>query len=430
LLALAACRGGVDLEPPPVGAGGGATGTSAAVPCPSPVRHSFEGTPWISARRLGASPAGGFTLVGAFSGTLDLGTEQPLGPDGGTFLAHLDVTGQPTSSKLLGAYRIVDAAFDAAGNIVVAAQVFGPFDFGAGPVGQAGANLDILELDPEGALLWSRGFSVAGVGELDVGRVSVDAAGGVVVSGTIAGTVDFGDGPLPGPSPGTGLACFALRLGPQGDLVYGRQLGTGAACVAGAAAVGTAGDAVYFGIFSPTELGAAGTLTLGDATLTTPTWSTLAVRLDPAGDVVWADAYPMVDVTDAVMAPDGAAVIAGSYNSVDAVLVDQPLPADGNTFVAALDPAGKLRWSYPFDGIPTDSVVLGPGSDVVFGGGGSIVRLDPVQASLCSSADDQALLGGSGGTVAVDAAGNLLEATSSSAYDAASNDLTVLALPR
>jgi hypothetical protein len=429
LLALAACRSGVDLEPSTgIHGAGGAPGTSAAVPCPPSVQRTIAGTPSIAAPGLGTSPAGGFTLVGAFSGTVDLGTGLPLGTDGGSFLAHLDVTGAPTSAKLLGTYSIADAAFDAAGNIVVVAKVFGPFDFGAGPVGQAGENLDILKLDPEGALLWSRAFPIADIVELDIGRISADADGGIVVAGMISGSVDFGDGPLPGPSPATKLACFALRLDPQGNLVYGRQLGAGAPCQGNAAAVGATGEAVFFGIFSGTGVDAPGTLTLGDATWTTTNWSALAVRLDPAGEVVWADAYPMVYVADAVMAPDGAAVIVGGYKG-GTVLVDQPLPAEGDSFVAALDAAGKARWCYPFDGIPAGSVALGPGSDVVFGGDGSIVRLDPVKASLCNVVDDQ-VYGGGGSRVAVDAAGDLLEVSASSAYDATSNVLTVLAAPR
>ena len=158
------------------------------------------------AKRIAVDAGGNVILGGTFWGTMDFGGGPPLPAPGpynqGAFVAKFSgVNGSniwsrafPYSQFDLGA----TVAVDAAGRVLVTGSFIGTGDFGGGPVTSAGAG-DVFVAEysgVDGSHLWSRHFA-SSVGEYGLGEgVAADASGNVVVTGALAGTMDFGGGPL------------------------------------------------------------------------------------------------------------------------------------------------------------------------------------------------------------------------------------------
>src|SRR5205814_1754525 len=113
-------------------------------------------------------------------------------------------------------------AVDGEGDVLVTGEAAGNVDFGGGPLGDAGIGFDIfvVKLDSTGSHLWSKRFGDAanqgGAG------IAVDAAGGVLVTGFLAGTADFGGGSLP--SKGS-ADVFVAKLDADGGYLWANRFG-------------------------------------------------------------------------------------------------------------------------------------------------------------------------------------------------------------
>jgi hypothetical protein len=120
-----------------------------------------------------------------------------LSPDGATIWAdHLaGNVGNPFTG---------DATTDGAANIAVAGFVdagsVGPSFGGASPVPSGNTGHYVINLAPDGALRWTRGFATqSGNIAQNVARLAFAAGGALAVSGNFDNTVDFGTGPLTAP---------------------------------------------------------------------------------------------------------------------------------------------------------------------------------------------------------------------------------------
>ena len=128
-------------------------------------------------------------------------------------------------SKRFGdsAYQAVDSlAVDAAGNVLVSGTLKGTIDFGGGPLVAAGvSDVFVVKLDSAGNHLWSKRFGAASSYE-DSTQIAVSSAGDVAVTGSVTGTVDFGGGPLVGAGGGN---AFVIKLDAAGTHLWSRRFG-------------------------------------------------------------------------------------------------------------------------------------------------------------------------------------------------------------
>jgi hypothetical protein len=93
--------------------------------------------------------------------------------------------------------QLTAVAADDAGFVVVAGHANEPLDFGAGPIGaQSARSLFVVKLDPDGRPVWAHTYKDAGYSYSTPTSVAIDRAGNVVVVGGIYGPIDFGGGPL------------------------------------------------------------------------------------------------------------------------------------------------------------------------------------------------------------------------------------------
>ena len=114
-------------------------------------------------------------------------------------------------------------AVGASEKIVVTGCIFGPTDFGGGPIGKYGSVV-VVELAPDGSHLWSRAFD--GSGGCMGPSAAVDAAGNIVLAGTLPST---GDQLTLGTTTVTSPDMFVARLGPTGDVLWAKPIGDHAA---------------------------------------------------------------------------------------------------------------------------------------------------------------------------------------------------------
>ena len=195
---------------------------------------------------------GGVLVVGAFQGAIDLGGGALVSAgQRDAFVAKLDPAGAHLWSRRFGdagAQQALAAATDGAGNVLVAGSMTGTVDFGGGNLASAGAeDLFVVKLDPAGAHLWSRRFGGAAQ-ELARG-VATDPSGGVFLVGEAASLVDFGGGPLPG---GGGSDVVVAKLDPDGAHVWSKRFGDAANQAAVAAAAATDGSVIVTGTLAGT----------------------------------------------------------------------------------------------------------------------------------------------------------------------------------
>lgn len=167
---------------------------------------------------------GGALVTGWFQGTVDFGGGAVTSAGAhDVFALKLATNGNPVWSKCFGASDTDDGngiAGTLGGGAVVTGQFFGSVDFGGGPLTSAGAeDIFVVQLGPNGTHIWSRRFGDP------TDQVSFAAAtspdGGVLVTGYMTGTVDFGGGP----STSQGYDIFVLKLGPGGNHVWSTHYG-------------------------------------------------------------------------------------------------------------------------------------------------------------------------------------------------------------
>ncbi len=177
-----------------------------------------DGTTGIAVDSLG-----NVVVAGYFKGTaIDFGG-QPLsnrngvlgGPD--SFIVKLrstDAVGLLAISTPCGGAVANALALDANDNMIIAGYVQVQCNFGSGM--QPINNLDafVAKYSSSGSYLWAKTY---GGTQLDqANAVAVDGSGNVVIAGTFAGVVNFGDAERGLASPGTNPWSFAVKLAANG----------------------------------------------------------------------------------------------------------------------------------------------------------------------------------------------------------------------
>ena len=313
---------------------------------------------------------GAVILAGWVSGsvTLDDGTTLTSGTDpqfgfstSNLVLIALDTAGYLVWSRLYTSPATVepDNVFvTASGDIEVVGRAGDNATVGGAPIccrnTPFNTNTFLARFSPIGDPIWSTGITG---GEFFSAGAGADADGGIVVGGSLVGSMTFdgttytGGGFLPtGPVIGV-----ALRTDPQGHLRWIHLYqGPSPSRTNLGAGVDRAGNVLLFGGF-------AGTLDLGNSIVLTHapgdqgTTAGLLAKLTPDGEAVWAHQFPAQGfdtVEGRVVSGDAAGniVLAGVTAGGLSLGGSTPPLAAGmrGDFVAKYDAAGNWRWDRGF----------------------------------------------------------------------------------
>jgi hypothetical protein len=139
----------------------------------------------------------------------------------------LDAAGRVRWSKSFYGH----AAFDACGNLLLAGELVGSTDFGAGPHTSAGgSDVFLVELSRDGEQLFSRRFGDAGANQR-AEAIAVDGQGDLLLAGVFDGSLDFGVGALTLDAHACPAeawcktAGFVAKLDSEGNALFSRSLG-------------------------------------------------------------------------------------------------------------------------------------------------------------------------------------------------------------
>ncbi|MGK3994171.1 hypothetical protein [Sorangium sp. So ce1024] len=314
---------------------------------------------WIS-----ADASGDIVVGGRFVQTIDFGGGYLTGGSGSNgFVAVFDASGQHRWSR---AVRAQDAnlravAFHPAGGVVVAGDYAGTLDLGAGPFTSdvGGYNVFAARLDASGGHVWSRSFGGQSAQEP---TAALDAAGNLVLGGEFHGVIDFGGGPIEttGFSEGDQSSdIFVASLGPDGEHRWSRSIGSVDGEDHRGTAVDGAGNVATLGVFF-------GTLEVGGATLQSDGYDVFVTKLSVGGAPLFARRFASADALAADAA--GNTWLTGAFTS-DADYGCGPLTTRYvGLLVAGLDPRGNGLCSVSFE--PSES------------GGLSRIAVDPTDGSV------------------------------------------------
>ncbi|MDI1448634.1 hypothetical protein [Polyangium sp. 6x1] len=211
-----------------------------------------------------------------------------------------------------------------------------------------GGEVPETSFEDPGTALWARRFG-QGSGREPVGLAGV-ASGGVIVTGSYHGVVNFGGDTLQ--SPGNNHQAYVARYDGEGKHVYSRAFGTELAEMSNDVAVFPDGSALIGGTFG-------WSFDLDGISLP---WDgnddAFVAKLDPAGKVVWAHAFGGAgwqEATAVAAMPDGGAIVAGTTRVEVDLGIGEPQDFFLGAFLVRLDAKGTPSWAQM---IETDGYVF------------------------------------------------------------------------
>ena len=254
---------------------------------------------------------------------------------------------------------------DKDGNVIVSSSFRGSIDVGGPKTSKGLHDVLLTKLSKTGALLWTK--QLGGVSD-DIGEgIATDAAGNIVLAGSVGGDIDFGAGAIPG----TGARdLFLAKYDAAGGYVTARRYDRGPPLGGAFVSLDGGGNVlVGAGVSSSFDFGSGEQTVTDNQILVAKFDSTLALtKVKVFGGA--ADDY----VRGGAGTSTGGIVIAGSFNdTID--FGDGPHTAAGapafDVFVAELDDALAIRWSRAYGDAATQdaySLAIGAGDDVTVGG--------------------------------------------------------------
>jgi hypothetical protein len=309
-------------------------------------------------------------LTGQFNGTADLDPGAGvfnLTSAGGydIFIIKLDSLGNFIWAKSFGGALFEKDPYvtnDTSGNFYISGSFEGTADFDPGSnvinLTSAGDfDIFVTKFDTAGNLLWVS--SMGGTLEDRSIGISVDHAGNSYITGQFSGTCDFD----PSPSaylltaPGQWTDAYIEKLDPAGNMVWAYQLGNTNGEAGHAITCDSAGNTFCTGMF-------AGTLDFDPGTgvynITGPGtyFSMYILKLDPAGNFVWARAIGGNDTnqpSNISLDHSGNILLCGFYDGTcdfdpGTSTSNLSSPGDFDIFVLKLDPAGNFQWAVAYNG--------------------------------------------------------------------------------
>jgi hypothetical protein len=308
-------------------------------------------------RGIAVFPDGSSALVGATFGDEFSAQTPSLGGTPTPFLSRIDASGalvwshdakltapDPVDSFTQGPSLIAAAPN---GEIVVAGNLDGTLDLGDGTVASAGStDVFLARFDgagkPLGTKLW--GDSLAQT----VTAMDVDAAGDVILAGTLAGAMDFGNGAIAPLIDPAFTSFYVAKLPPSGAPIYAKVPLVLEFALDFSAAVGPEGTVILGGSYS------GGAWISGVAQPKAQIDTGLLIKLATDGSIAWSSLLEGADVIKvAIDQGDVVAVISVLDIPGKAVVGGKELLGGpwGETFLTRFDPAGALRYAVPLAGV-------------------------------------------------------------------------------
>jgi hypothetical protein len=339
------------------------------------------GNAFPTATTLGAD--GSIYAAGFGGGSIDFGGGPQSCPNGETFfIVKLNPDTTYAWSKALCAVgpqnenliMLDGLAVDVSGNLFVTGSVWGTADVGTGVVTSPSGAMFVSKLTALGEPAWSKTFLPASNTDYVEGHdVAIDAAGHLLVSGSVYGSVDLGGGLVSS----TTLANpngFLLELDASGGYVGHKKLPDGV--FPKQLRIGSGGGGVLTGVYS-------GAPDLGAGPLPSTVASTdvfmFVTGIDASGTSLWSKGFGKIGLVqrpEITIDPTGEIAVAGTYQGVidfgTGQLVSSLNGTLGSVFVAKLGPTGNAQWARSFDLTQSTTNVSGlgiaPDGDVVVAG--------------------------------------------------------------
>jgi hypothetical protein len=301
-------------------------------------------------RALAVDAQGEAIVTGDFLGVTDFGTASGGWND---FISKFDPDGHVIWTKAFltdnAGQMVYDTAVDAAGNVFVTGEAFGPPDFGAGPIAVSGPHpMFLAKFDASGELSWAHVYS----GQATPFKLAVDASGRVAVTGIYYVSVDFGGGIdlAFGPTDPTSYGeIFVVMFDPAGAPLWGKSFGDGS--------WGARGSSLRFDATGNLLLGGSfgGTVDFGGGAFVAPPdeESGFLAGFEPRnGHHLFSQPIggSSSELDDFAITDDGGRVELGYFmGTLD--LGGTPLtgPAYGSMFLAKFDREGAHVWSKSYD---------------------------------------------------------------------------------
>lgn len=217
---------------------------------------TFGGRYNDSIHHIGVDGRGDIYIQGVFRDVADFGGPKPIKSVGGVgddvVVAKYDLNGDHIWSQGFGS-KDEDAALglavDPAGHVTVVGSfdksiTFGPAD-ATQHISLGESDVYITRFDPSGKFEWARTYGAEK--EDGASGIGVDKSGNVVVTGWFQGTVDFGKGMLT--SNGQNKDVFALKLDPNGGVVWAQSFGDHDHDQGRAVAIDSKGNPILAGLY-------------------------------------------------------------------------------------------------------------------------------------------------------------------------------------
>ncbi len=161
--------------------------------------RSFAAPDAAHAYGVAAGAAGDVVSTGSFNDTIDLGGGPLTGAGASSvYVAALHADGSFAWGKAFGNVEGGLVAMNGAGDVFFDGLLFGPTDFGGGTIDGTGVSLFVASLDATGSYRWAVTVTI---GESSTGTIAVDGSSGVLLTGGVGGTIDFGCGTQASASP-------------------------------------------------------------------------------------------------------------------------------------------------------------------------------------------------------------------------------------
>ena len=303
---------------------------------------------WSVGVGVAVAATGEIAVVGTYQSILTVGTKTlpaSTGPGSG-FVATLEPDGTPIDALGLGGEDMgaQTVVFDPEGGLVVSGRLKGTVDWGGGPLVSQADDVFVLRLQPD---LGYESATLYGGPSLDRGSAAISPNGDLAVAGGFSSTMDLGDGVH---SATGGEDMFAGLFDPEGHLISSRFDGVEQVDYASAIVADPSGG------FTMTALSGGEGLTATDfGGAASPVEGNLfVVHFDASLQAISATGMTVgPDLSPELSAParsDAGYLYVGGAGTgtltAGATSLDLGSdPADHNAFVVKIDPSGAVVWA-------------------------------------------------------------------------------------